>query len=63
MDILGETLNLTLYKDQPNCMIIDGKEYPFNSRILSGLQEVKLIDAPNNLIKLLNNRPSDNTDN
>ena len=63
VDILSETLNLTLYKDQPNCMIIDGKEYTFISRIQSGLPGVKLIDAPDDLIKLLSNSPSDNTDN
>ena len=63
VDILGETLNLTLYKDQPNCTIIDGKEYPFISRIQSGLPGVKLIDAPDDLIDLLSNRLSDNTDN
>lgn len=63
VDILGETLNLTLYKDQPNCMIIDGKEYPFISRIQSGLPGVKLIDAPDDLIDFLSNRLSDNTDN
>ena len=42
---------------------IDGKEYPFISRIQSGLPGVKLIDAPDDLIKLLSNSPSDNTDN
>ena len=44
-------------------MIIDGKEYPFISRIQSGLPGIKLIDAPVDLIALLSNRPSDNADN
>lgn len=63
VDILGQTLNLTLYKDEPNCMIIDGKEYPFFSRMQSGLPGIKLINASDDLISLLSNQSLNNTDN
>lgn len=59
-DILGESLNLTLYKEQQDCMIIDGQKFPITSRIQSDLPGIKLISMSDDLFNLLNHPSSNN---
>ena len=54
INILGKSLNLTLYQDVSGSMIIDGKEYSIISRTQSDAPGIQLISASDELLKIMN---------
>lgn len=53
LDILGSTLNLIIFSDQDDVIIVDGKEYPVVSRRQSGNPGLIMMDMPDELNDLL----------
>lgn len=56
LDILGDTLNLTIFSNRNDVIIVDGKEYPVISRRQSGNSGLIMMNMPDELKELLSSQ-------
>ena len=52
LDILGETLNLTIFREREDCILHNGKEYPVKSVLQSGFNGAWIREIPDELQEL-----------
>ena len=59
LDILGETLQLTIFTERQDCIVYGGKEYPITAIIQSGFNGVLIKDMPEELREMMNSENKD----
>lgn len=59
LDFLGEVLNLNIFTESDDCILIEGKEYPIKTRKQSGIPGMFIIDAPEELREMWETIPVD----
>ena len=59
LDFLGEVLNLNIFTESDDCILIEGKEYPIKTRKQSGIPGMFIVDAPEELREMWETIPVD----
>lgn len=60
LDFLGEVLNLSIFTESDDCIMVDGKEYPIRTRKQSGIPGMFVLDVPEELKEMWQSIPVNN---